>query len=248
MVLGRLAFAENHFRDAGSPPTIHVQQRELAQRGPAAPAARSGRDAGPGPVGILGAPLGIRLLYRYAGCAQAYRDPQPARLTGGCMSRFSEPDRDGCSSISARRYRTARTKASTATCSSGSDRRTSSAAPSCTRPRSPKYRTAVHGSRAASGSARPVDLDSTSRDRGALGSRDARQGDVGYPHRNPSARQHLHWSFPTESPAGDVGHRAGCYASPAVSHPCRRVGSGEHAAANAARASPASRSYTSDLQ
>jgi hypothetical protein len=32
---------------------------------------------------------------------QAYRDPQPARLTG-VMSRFSEPDRNGRSSISAR--------------------------------------------------------------------------------------------------------------------------------------------------
>jgi hypothetical protein len=29
-LLGRLAFAENHFRDAGPPPAIYVQQGELA--------------------------------------------------------------------------------------------------------------------------------------------------------------------------------------------------------------------------
>jgi hypothetical protein len=39
---GRLAFAENHFRDAGPPPAIYVQQGELAQRDAGRP------DVGPG--------------------------------------------------------------------------------------------------------------------------------------------------------------------------------------------------------
>jgi len=42
-LLGRLALAENHFRDARPPSAIHVQQRELAQRDARRSGLRSGR-------------------------------------------------------------------------------------------------------------------------------------------------------------------------------------------------------------
>jgi hypothetical protein len=45
-LLGRLAFAEHHFRDAGPPSAIYVQQGEVTQRDTRRPGLRSWRHSG----------------------------------------------------------------------------------------------------------------------------------------------------------------------------------------------------------